>query len=1061
MFLFVLNPLFAARTPLSRSFIRPNHITPGLNKDSLTFKQVEYSMGSVIELVSDHININQDISIAVDQTDAYVNNPEPYIQICNSICIDVGGVTFKTRDHPNLHPNNCSICCDFPSMCPEPSAWPPFANCGTVEAYNGEYACQISPPCPTRFYRDMDSDGYGNESAAVFACSPPTGYISDFGDCNDNNNLIHPFALDVPNNGIDENCDGHDSITPFLEHLVKDVKVDTTLGLLSLTPIPNLQVKAYHNNILEEVATTNSAGKFHFTTLNINNYYTLEFHYQTVDGIPENIYSDYIYINYKPDDTIPTILIPYTALLQTRQLLNTIRDKGTYTLSYSLIDIVNTVLDTLNLNNATSPLRKVYDVAAIDTLLNDWRTIDKLEATDVITNLGRVYISMYANNQYAEDAYRLAALPSQAISELVMGVLEITKVQDKLNELASGGAPGISSPVLELAQKAAKSVVSAILQNTSYCLKLRMASLPEGMEKSEINVLLKAITVGALFLKERPEATVGIMLDLVKEIISNEGFMLLYENYLEDSQSLIAATYDKAVLLVPPDSTFQFAYDKVAKDNGTSHVYKGHDKADLAIDACNTLFNNVDKLNAVVSVTDVLSQYVSLAGNSEVQRLVSFFKTATNLFTAFKMGNYGTALYVGFSALLDNRIQQGKIPTLAFSPGIVYQNRVSSSTVSNSAGSISARSSTNQITIYNQKLDSIIYLIQNNSNQQAIEKTKELIDFSASLDKNLNTETRNIASIADKAILAIPEFDSLFISLSEDYANTTSYRNAINFNMAIWFLDTTAYTFRDTIFQLASDVKAYNLKIDKTLEIMDSITAIFQVPVRVMITGVDGEKEVKQGDTTHITVSYQNFGTDTATLCYFHLDIDSAYIISSDSLYIGDVSPGGIGQVAFDIYSPLLDTFAVYPMLLIVSNGEGDQDQNYIITKTHEICENGIDDNHNGSIDENCSLTLHLKFFLEGYYLGGDSMIAVLDPLYKPAVSDTITVELHDVINPYMLIASNTSVINTMGLGDFKFSLELKNHSYYIVVRHRNSIETWSKAPLLLDANEVLFDYIH
>ncbi|MFO0651416.1 MAG: sulfatase-like hydrolase/transferase [Polyangiales bacterium] len=45
---------------------------------------------------------------------------------------------------------------------------------------------------------DLDRDGY----SAVF----------NGGDCNDHNARIHPGAFDVPGNGVDENCSGHDAV---------------------------------------------------------------------------------------------------------------------------------------------------------------------------------------------------------------------------------------------------------------------------------------------------------------------------------------------------------------------------------------------------------------------------------------------------------------------------------------------------------------------------------------------------------------------------------------------------------------------------------------------------------------------------------------------------------------------------------------------------------------------------------------------------------------------------------------------------------------------------------
>lgn len=63
------------------------------------------------------------------------------------------------------------------------------------------------PSTPITLYADADSDGYGNASASIQACSTIAGYVSDATDCNDSNNQIYPGATEVCN-GFDDDCDG-------------------------------------------------------------------------------------------------------------------------------------------------------------------------------------------------------------------------------------------------------------------------------------------------------------------------------------------------------------------------------------------------------------------------------------------------------------------------------------------------------------------------------------------------------------------------------------------------------------------------------------------------------------------------------------------------------------------------------------------------------------------------------------------------------------------------------------------------------------------------------------
>jgi MYXO-CTERM domain-containing protein len=62
----------------------------------------------------------------------------------------------------------------------------------------------------TEWYPDVDGDGFGDDSITppLVTCSPPAGYVTIGGDCDDSDELVNPIALDDVCDGIDDDCDG-------------------------------------------------------------------------------------------------------------------------------------------------------------------------------------------------------------------------------------------------------------------------------------------------------------------------------------------------------------------------------------------------------------------------------------------------------------------------------------------------------------------------------------------------------------------------------------------------------------------------------------------------------------------------------------------------------------------------------------------------------------------------------------------------------------------------------------------------------------------------------------
>ena len=91
---------------------------------------------------------------------------------------------------------------------------------------------------------------------------------------------------------------------------------------------------------------------------------------------------------------------------------------------------------------------------------------------------------------------------------------------------------------------------------------------------------------------------------------------------------------------------------------------------------------------------------------------------------------------------------------------------------------------------------------------------------------------------------------------------------------------------------------------------------------------------------------------------------------------------------------------------------------------------------------QTCPVTLHLRFFIEGFYTGNGNMRATIDPVNLPLVCDIVKVELHNPTPPYARARFIQGTINTDGRGNFTFPAQVAGHSYYIVlyVDGRNSI---------------------
>lgn len=89
------------------------------------------------------------------------------------------------------------------------------------------------------------------------------------------------------------------------------------------------------------------------------------------------------------------------------------------------------------------------------------------------------------------------------------------------------------------------------------------------------------------------------------------------------------------------------------------------------------------------------------------------------------------------------------------------------------------------------------------------------------------------------------------------------------------------------------------------------------------------------------------------------------------------------------------------------------------------------------------------------------SITALVQGLYNGSVMvpDTVIVEIRNQVPPYALIQSQKIFLNTSGVGSGKFNYAVNGTPYYMVIKHRNAVETWSAAPQSFSSTALTYDF--
>jgi hypothetical protein len=104
-----------------------------------------------------------------------------------------------------------------------------------------------------------------------------------------------------------------------------------------------------------------------------------------------------------------------------------------------------------------------------------------------------------------------------------------------------------------------------------------------------------------------------------------------------------------------------------------------------------------------------------------------------------------------------------------------------------------------------------------------------------------------------------------------------------------------------------------------------------------------------------------------------------------------------------------------------------------------------------------CFTTLNVKAFIQGFYSGNGTMAATLydlDSSTDATATDTIEVSLWSTASLTGTTPNYTQkvILHTNGTASVQFPGATLGNSYYVAIKHRNSMETWSASPVTISS---------
>jgi hypothetical protein len=161
--------------------------------------------------VCDSANTDEDCDGKADDADSSASGKSTWYGDADGDSYGASASSSTACDQPSGSVSNSTDCDDTKSSV-NPGAAEVCDASNTDEDCDGkadDNDTSVSASGKTTYYRDADSDTYGNASVSSTVCDLPTGYVTNDDDCDDTKSSINPAATEVCDaSNTDEDCDG-------------------------------------------------------------------------------------------------------------------------------------------------------------------------------------------------------------------------------------------------------------------------------------------------------------------------------------------------------------------------------------------------------------------------------------------------------------------------------------------------------------------------------------------------------------------------------------------------------------------------------------------------------------------------------------------------------------------------------------------------------------------------------------------------------------------------------------------------------------------------------------